>query len=88
MMMANQDAPVMLAAAPFRVVPFGRDCLGNITGWRVMRSGWAHTGNPHRRDGMNYLEEVKGQFVGNLYRAGSFEEAERKAAALAATLNA
>lgn len=56
------------------VEPFGRDCLGNITGYRV------YEGHGQRRT-------VAGQFCGDIYVRGSFELAHLRAGALADTLN-
>jgi hypothetical protein len=71
----------------WKVSTFGRDCIGNITGYRVERRRWRYTGNPYRKDGMNLSHEIAGQFVGNIYEAGSFDRAKAKADTLAAKLN-
>jgi hypothetical protein len=69
------------------VETFGRDCLGNITGYRVERRVWRFTGNPFRRDGLNLMLDIAGHFVADLYEIGSHEKAKAKAEALAAKLN-
>jgi hypothetical protein len=43
--------------------------------------------NPYRRDGMNLIHEIAGQFVGNIYETGSCDLAKAKADTLAAKLN-
>lgn len=58
-----------------RVEPFGRDCLGNITGYRVYQ-------------GHGQQRTVAGQFCGNIYAPGSFDHARTQAESLAASLNA
>lgn len=72
---------------PWSAKSFGNDCFGNPTGYRVERSGWKYTGNPHRSDGLNYVVEQAGQFVGNIYREGSMQKARKDAESLAEALN-
>lgn len=59
----------------YEVRPFGNDCLGNITGYVVAR-------------GYGLSRETAGQFVGNIYEAGSFDMAKVEANALRDKLNA
>jgi hypothetical protein len=72
----------------YEVHTFGRDCLGNITGYRVGRYVWRYTGNSYRADGMNLIYDLAGQFVGNIYEPGSFGRAKTQAEVLARRLNA
>jgi len=77
----------LLTESAYVVEPFGRDCYGNITGYRVVRRGWHHTGNPRRSDGMSWEVEQFQQFPGDIYKEGSFAAAKRQAEELAAKLN-
>lgn len=59
----------------YRVESFGRDCWGNISGYRVTTGyGWNRT--------------TAQLFFGDLYERGSFERARLEADALCAKLNA
>ncbi len=59
----------------FRVTSFGRDRLGNITGFRVVCP------NKEGRD------EMTRQFVGNIFKEGSFKRAQSQARKAADRLN-
>jgi hypothetical protein len=72
----------------FKVRAFGNDCLGNITGYIVERYRWVPRPWSARSDGLVLERETGGQFVGNLYRPGSFEQARQLADLCATALNA
>ncbi|MBX3533379.1 MAG: hypothetical protein KF826_03435 [Xanthobacteraceae bacterium] len=65
----------MASEGLFEVRSFGRDCLGNITGYVIRR-------------GFGLKAEDAGVFVGNIYRPGSFEKAKQEAEARCASINA
>jgi len=54
----------------YRIRAFGSDCLGNISGYQVV--------DPHGNE--------CGLFVGDIYKPGSFEQAEKQAQELVAKL--
>jgi hypothetical protein len=58
----------------WKVKTFGRDCMGNITGYVVERYHGRH-------------REIADTFVGDIYVPGSFEDAEDRATRLCAELN-
>jgi len=61
----------------FYVMSFGRDCMGNCTGWSVRDSTkWRQTEWPVVKD-----------FVGDIYKPKEREQARKNAYALAAKLN-
>lgn len=49
-----------------RIESFGQDCLGNITGYRVVRYFGAE-------------KEIVQAFIGNIYEPGSFDRAREGA---------
>jgi hypothetical protein len=59
----------------WRVVAYGRDCLGNTSGYRVVR-------------GAGWNQETGGVFSGNIYEPGSFDHARESANTLVGELNA
>lgn len=61
----------------FKVVAFGRDCYGNISGYKVVRT----TGSSAMS------EYVVKDFWGNIYVEGSFEKARQEAQELCDKLN-
>lgn len=65
----------------------GRDCLGNISGYTVERSGWVPSETSQRDDGLIYRTETANTFYGDIYEAGTFTEARAKADGLANDLN-
>lgn len=71
----------------FKVRSFGRDCLGNISGYVVERYVWVPREWSKRKDGTCLEIEVAGTFVGNIYEAGSFDRAKADAQALCDRLN-
>lgn len=58
----------------WRVESFGRDCLGNISGYCIVR-------------GYGWRREIVGQFCGDIYETGSFDRAYQQAAGVADRLN-
>jgi hypothetical protein len=58
----------------YDVRPFGRDCLGNISGYVVARG-----------HGLKY--EVAGTYVGDIYEPGSFEAARIEAESVCERVN-
>ena len=58
----------------WRVETYGRDCLGNISGYRVVRFHGLRT-------------EFAGNFPVDIYIAGSFDLAEHRALRLCRALN-
>lgn len=59
----------------WRVSSFGRDCLGNVSGYRVVR-------------GFGWDTELDSQFVADLYEPGSHAIAKVNASRRCAALNA
>jgi hypothetical protein len=67
----------MSSAIRYTVQPFGRDCLGNCTGWMVVdRTKCRKNDNPCVQT-----------FVGNIYQSEQREAAFQAALALADRLN-
>ena len=60
----------------WRVTSFGQDCLGNVTGYAVVRGF-----------GARRVTAEGGTFVGDIYKPGSHDEAHAKATALCEKLN-
>jgi hypothetical protein len=60
----------------YRIESFGRDCMGNITGYRVV------TGH-----GPTWRCAPDGRFIGDIYIPGSFAAAYARAVDLCARLN-
>lgn len=56
--------PATQETMPWRVETFGRDCYGNITGYRVVR-------------GHGFTLEFDRSYAGNIYRPASFDEARQ-----------
>ena len=64
---------ILFAHRDYRLETFGRDCLGNITGYRVVT-------------GVGRAFQVIGAFVGNIYVPGSFQSARDMAEAMLRSL--
>jgi hypothetical protein len=62
----------------FYVAPYGRDCLGNITGYQV---------RDRAKEGDQRKWPVIQNFVGNIYKPGTHEQAKLDAQHLANRLN-
>jgi len=58
----------------YRVESFGRDCLGNSSGYRVVRD-------------YGFQKEIAGTFVANIYEAGSHDRAYNNAVVMCENMN-
>jgi len=72
---------------PYKVTPFGGDCLGNCSGWLVDRYIWVKRPWSKRADGCCLEHEIYAQFVGNIYEPEDREIEHNAAKALCDWLN-